>query len=290
MRRLLSIVIAGVIGLTPAIGLAQTTTPTPTPTPQASQTPTPVEFLDTEVLNEYAHDSTSFTQGLVWHNGLLYESAGQYGDSDVRQVNIETSEVLRQTDVEAAYFAEGLALVDDRLIQITWKEQTAFIYDLETFEPVGTFDYSGEGWGLCYDGEFIWMSDGTDTLTARDPETFEIVRELPVTFETYHLSQMVTEDGRALSEINELECVDGSVYANVWFTDYILQIDTETGQVTSIISASDLLTAEERAALPSGAVLNGIAYNEESETFLLTGKYWPKLFEVQFKAREAAEG
>jgi glutaminyl-peptide cyclotransferase len=288
MRRLFSIVIAGVMVLTPAIGLAQTTTPSPAP--ETTETPRPVEFLQTEVLNEYPHDSGSFTQGLVFHNGLLYESAGQYGDSDVRQVNIESSEVLQQTDVEAAYFAEGLALVDDRLIQITWKEETAFIYDLETFEPVGTFDYTGEGWGLCYDGKVIWMSDGTDTLTARDPDTFKVVREIQVTFEEYSLSQMVTEDGHALSAINELECVDGSVYANVWFTDYILQIDTETGQVTSIIGASDLLTPEEKAALPSGAVLNGIAYNDESETFLLTGKYWPKLFEVQFKPLEPAEG
>src|SRR5688500_6925531 len=155
MRRLLSTVIAGVIGLTPAVGLAQTTTPNAAP--ETTETPQPVEFLQTEVLNEYAHDSGSFTQGLVFHNGLLYESAGQYGDSDLRQVNIESSEVLQQTDVEAAYFAEGLALVEDRLIQITWKEETAFIYDLETFEPLGTFDYTGEGWGLCYDGEVIWM-------------------------------------------------------------------------------------------------------------------------------------
>ena len=288
MRRLLSIVIAGVIGLAPAVGLAQTTTPRPTP--QVTQSPTPVEFLQTEVLNEYPHDSGSFTQGLVFHNGLLYESAGQYGDSNLRQVNIETSEVLQQTDVEAAYFAEGLALVDDRLIQITWKEETAFIYDLETFEPVGAFDYTGEGWGLCYDGEVIWMSDGSDILTARDPDTFEVVREVTVTFEEYSLSQMVTEDGRALSEINELECVDGSVYANVWYTDYILRIDPTNGQVTGIIGAADLLTPEEKAALPSGAVLNGIAYNDETETFLLTGKYWPKLFEVQFKPLETAEG
>jgi glutamine cyclotransferase len=288
MRRLLSIVLAGVMVLTPAVGLAQTTTPSPAP--ETTETPQQVEFLQTEVLNAYPHDSGSFTQGLVFHNGLLYESAGQYGDSDIRQVDIESSEIIQQTDVEAAFFAEGLALVDDRLIQITWKEQTAFIYDLETFEPLGTFDYTGEGWGLCYDGEVIWMSDGTDTLTARDPETFEVVREVQVTFEEYRLSQMVTEDGRALSEINELECVDGSVYANVWFTDYILEIDTETGAVTSIVGATELLTAEERASLPSGAVLNGIAYNDETETFLLTGKYWPKLFEVQFKPLEAGEG
>ena len=288
MRRLLGIVLAGVMVLTPAVGLAQTTTPSPAP--ETTETPQQVEFLQTEVLNAYPHDSGSFTQGLVFHNGLLYESAGQYGDSDIRQVDIESSEIIQQTDVEAAFFAEGLALVDDRLIQITWKEQTAFIYDLETFEPLGTFDYTGEGWGLCYDGEVIWMSDGTDTLTARDPETFEVVREVQVTFEEYRLSQMVTEDGRALSEINELECVDGSVYANVWFTDYILEIDTETGAVTSIVGATELLTAEERASLPSGAVLNGIAYNDETETFLLTGKYWPKLFEVQFTPLEAAEG
>jgi len=289
MRRYSLVLFAAVMIHALAMVSAQTAIPTPTPASQL--TPTPVEFFEVEVLNAYPHDTGAYTQGLLLHDGTLYESAGQTGESDLRQVDLESGDVLRQVELAPTDFAEGLALVDDRLIQITWQQQIAFIYDRDTFEPLGTFSYTGEGWGLCYDGELLWMSDGTETLTARDPDTFEVVDELLITYEGYPLSQVVTQRDRPLSALNELECVEGFIYANVWFTDYILRIDAASGQVTGIIGASNLLTVEEQAALTdSKAVLNGIAYNPETETFLLTGKYWPKLFEVQFKSLAMPRG
>jgi glutaminyl-peptide cyclotransferase len=281
MRRCLFVVTAVLLTLAPALVAAQTASPTPPPD-QATQTPDTVKFFQAEVLNSYPHDSGSYTQGLLWHEDVLYESAGQTGESDIRAVELESGDVLRKVELTPEDFAEGLALVDDRLIQLTWQQQIAYVYDRETFEPLETFTYDGEGWGLCYDGEVLWRSDGSETLTAHDPETFEVVRELPVTYESFPLSQYATPDGRLLSALNELECVDGFVYANVWYTNFILRIDTTSGQVTGVVDASNLLTIEERAVLDSGAVLNGIAYNDETETFFLTGKYWPKLFEVQF--------
>ena len=290
MRRFLLIVMAGVIWFAPALVSAQTATPTATPptftaTPSANQTPAPIEFLVPEVLNTYPHDISAFTEGLIYHDGLLYESAGETGQSDLREVELKTGKVLRRTLLSPDSFAEGLALVDNRLIQLTWKEETAFIYDVDRFKQVDTFSYTGEGWGLCYDGEVLWKSDGTDTLTAHDPQTFAPVRELPITYQGYSLNQIATENGRTLNLVNELECVDGLIYANVWFTDYILRIDPTSGNVTGIIYASNLLTADERTAIlaiDTDSVLNGIAYNPDSQTFYLTGKNWPKLFEVQF--------
>jgi glutamine cyclotransferase len=289
MRRFLFIVFAGVMVFAPAMVSAQTATPRPTITaaPAASQTPIPVEFFVADVLNTYPHDTTAFTEGLIFHDGLLYESAGETGESDLREVDLESGEVLRRTRLDEQSFAEGLALVDDVLIQLTWKEETAFIYDLNSFKQIDTLSYSGEGWGLCYDGEMLWKSDGTPTLTAHDSQTFEVVREVPVTYQGYSLDQIVTERGRTMNLINELECVDGLIYANVWFTDYILRMDPTSGNVTGVIDASKLITDDERAELmvkDTDAVLNGIAYNPDTETFYLTGKYWPKLFEVQFVA------
>ncbi|MEO8612144.1 MAG: glutaminyl-peptide cyclotransferase [Chloroflexota bacterium] len=291
MRRFLFIVIAGVIGFTPALVSAQTATPTATPLPtltatsSASQTPTPVEYLVPEVLNTYPHDTTAFTEGLIYHDGLLYESAGETGKSDLREVELKTGKVLRRTLLSPDSFAEGLALVDNRLIQLTWREQTAFIYDPDSFKQVDTFTYDGEGWGLCYDGDVLWRSDGTDTLTAHDSQTFATIRKLPITYQGYSLNEVATQNGRPINLVNELECVDGLIYANVWFTDYILRIDPATGDITGIIDASQLLTKDERAAIlaqDTDFVLNGIAYNPDSQTFYLTGKSWPKLFEVKF--------
>jgi glutamine cyclotransferase len=176
--------------------------------------------------------------------------------------------------------------VDDHLIQLTWKEQQAFTYDLDTFKQTGELSYLGEGWGLCYDGEQIWMSNGSDTLVTRDPQTFEITRQVQLKFQGYTLGQVNTSSGVPLSsifsQVNELECVGDSIYANVWLTDFILRIDAASGEITGIIDASSLLTTEERSQLSNGAVLNGIAYNPDSETFYITGKDWPKLFEVTF--------
>ena len=223
-----------------------------------------------EVLNTYPHDAGAFTQGLLLHDGDLYESTGLFGESTLREVNLETGEVVRELLVASEYFAEGLALVGDKLVQLTWQNGRAFVYDLETFNQEGRFSYETEGWGLCYDGEDLYMSDGSATLFERDAETFEIVSE-----------KQVRLGGEPVTQLNELECVGDYVYANVWQTDRIVKIDKESGRVVSDIDASALFPAAERPADPN-AVLNGIAYNPDTDTFYLTGKLWPRLFEVKF--------
>ncbi len=260
-----------------------TTAPTETPTPEALATATAattaqavseVEFFVPQVLSVRPHDTDAFTQGLLWYEGSLYESTGQVGESNVREVNPETGEVLRQIDVPDV-FGEGLALVDGRLIEITWRDEIAFVYDLETFSSVGSFTYTGEGWGLCYDGEKIVMSDGSANLFFRDPETFELIGQVPVTL-----------NGAPVTNLNELECVDDQVYANVWLTNSIMRIDAATGSVTAVIDATGLLTPEEAAQAGSNGVLNGIAYVPEDDVFFITGKLWPRMFEVQFVPAE----
>jgi glutaminyl-peptide cyclotransferase len=172
--------------------------------------------------------------------------------------------------VPGQYFAEGLALVDDRLIQITWREQKALVYNLADFKPAGELSYEGEGWGLCWDGSRLVMSNGSDRLTFRDPKTFATLGEVKV----FRPDRM----GEEVAELNELECVDGLIYANIWHSDEILRIDPKDGRVTGVIDASGLLTPEERQGTD---VLNGIAWDPEHKDFLITGKLWPKLFEVK---------
>lgn len=237
---------------------------------QTAEPESPVTLYLPQIIAEIPHATDAFTQGFLLHEGRLFESTGRYGQSTLREIDPATGEVLRRVDVDEQYFAEGLALVDDRLIQLTWRAGVAFVYDLETFEQLDTFEYEGEGWGLCYDGEQLWMSDGTPTLFVRDAETFELLDTIPVTFM-----------GQAVQRVNELECVGDTVWANVWQTDVILQISKATGEVVGVLDASTLLSAEGRALLEPGAVLNGIAYNPETETFLLTGKLWPSMFEVE---------
>jgi glutamine cyclotransferase len=239
--------------------------------PAAAPAPAPPkapERLKLEVLASVHHDPAAYTQGLVWHEGMLYESTGQYGASSLRRVNPQTGEVVRFLPLPERYFAEGLALVDGRLFQLTWKEETAFLWTASDFQPQGELQYSGEGWGLCWDGSRLVMSDGSDHLTFRDPKTFASLGGVDVTLE-----------GQPLLEINELECVNGAVWANVWQTDQIVRIDSATGLVTAVVDAAGLLTPEERA---KAEVLNGIAWKPETKTFLITGKYWPKQFEVTF--------
>jgi len=251
--------------------------PVPPPEPEApvaaqavapASVPAPLERLKVQVVSVRPHDPEAFTQGLLLHGGSLYESAGNYGKSSLREVDPKTGAVKRKVAVPAEYFAEGLALVDDRLIQITWKEEKALIYDRADFKPVGELRYDGEGWGLCWDGARIVMSDGSDRLTFRDPKTFATLSTLNV-----------TREGKPVPELNELECVDGLVYANVWQTDEILRIDPKDGRVTAVIDAAGLLTPEERQ---KADVLNGIAWDPAAKTFLITGKLWPKMFEVRF--------
>jgi glutamine cyclotransferase len=230
----------------------------------------PPEQLKVKVLGSVPHDRGSYTQGLVWSDGALYESAGQYGESDLRQVDPKTGKVLRSVALPDRYFAEGLARVGDRLIQITWHEGVALLYDLATFERRGELPYSGEGWGLCHDGKRLIMSDGSNRLTFRDPATFATTGGVDVTLQ-----------GKPVTSLNELECVDGAVYANIYGTQQIVRMDPETGRVTAVIDASGLLTREDVAG--GAEVMNGIAYKPETKTFLLTGKLWPKMFEVVFE-------
>ncbi|GAB4509840.1 MAG: hypothetical protein OHK0046_05560 [Anaerolineae bacterium] len=233
-----------------------------------------VETLVPDIISTRPHDPDSFTQGLLLHEGVFYESAGNYGESDVRRVDPETGEVLAIFELPDNFFAEGLALVNNLLYQITWREGTAIVYDLETLQPLGTYQYTGQGWGLCYDGEYLYMTDSTSVISVRDPDTFNVVNQIPVTLR-----------GEPVNELNELECVGDDIYANVWRTDYIMRIDKATGAVTARIDAAGLLTEEERA---QADVLNGIAYDPENDVFYITGKDWPKLFEVRFVPAETA--
>ena len=221
-----------------------------------------------EVISVRKHDPTAFTQGLLLYNGVFYESTGLNGQSSLRRVDPATGKVQAKVDVPEQYFAEGLALVGDRLIQLTWQEGTAFVYDVDTLEQTSTFSYEGEGWGLCYDGSQLYMSDGSDTLFLRNPQTFELQGEL-----------LVTVGGQGVPLLNELECVGDYIYANVWKTDLILKIEKATGEVEAVINAAGLLTPGEAA---EADVLNGIAYDEAKDVFYITGKLWPSLFEVKF--------
>ncbi len=231
--------------------------------------PQGAEPLQIDVLAIHPHDPAAYTQGLVWHGKDLYESAGQYGQSSLRRVDPVSGIVRQQIALEPRYFAEGLALVGERLIQLTWREGTAPVYDRATFKHLADFHYDGEGWGLCYDGRRLVMSDGSDRLFFRDPKTFVVQG-----------SVAVTRDGVPVPQLNELECVGGMVWANVWQTDDILRIDPATGRVTGVAQATGLLTAEDRAA--GAEVLNGIAYDPATQRFWITGKLWPKMFEVRF--------
>jgi len=247
-----------------------TATALPTSTPQPTVDLTSAQ-LEIEVVSTRPHDPAAFTQGLLLYNDLLYESTGLHGASTLREVEPMTGEVLRSVDLQPEYFGEGLTIVDERLIQLTWREGAAFVYDVSSFTLLEEWQYEGEGWGLCFDGDALYVSDGTSTLTRRDPETFEVLGTLSV-----------TQANEPLTQLNELECVEDVILANVWQTDQIVRIDKHTGHVTGVIDASGLLTPDEAATVGSEGVLNGIAYDPAHQTFLITGKYWPWIFEVRF--------
>jgi glutamine cyclotransferase len=230
--------------------------------------------MGVEVLASYPHDARAFTQGLLLHDGALYESTGLVGRSSLRQVELTTGKVLRQKDLPPPLFGEGLAWTKDELVQLTWQNQRALRWDPPTFESRGEWRYDGEGWGLCFDGTTLVQSDGSHRLFFRDPTTFAVVRTLAV-----------TENGQPVTRLNELECVGDTIYANVWMTDRIVAIAALNGMVRGSIDASGLLTAEERKKAGSEAILNGIAFDPSNNTFLITGKLWPKLFRVRFVPR-----
>jgi glutaminyl-peptide cyclotransferase len=225
--------------------------------------------LRVDVLTRHPHDPKAFTQGLELDGDVLYESTGLYGESSVRVQDVVTGKELARRELDDTQWGEGLTLVDDSLVVLTWREHVAHVLDAETLEPRRQFEYPTEGWGVCDDGDRLVMSDGTSTLRFRDRDTFVEIGSVEVTLE-----------GTPLAQLNELECVDGHVYANVWHTDTIVRIDPDNGEVRATIDASGLLTPDERP--DPEAVLNGIAHDAKADTFFLTGKWWPAMFEVRF--------
>jgi len=230
----------------------------------------PQEFT-IEVVATWPHDPASFTEGLLWHNGFLYESSGLYGRSNLRKVDPQSGAVRQQVEDPSQVFGEGIAIDGEQLYQLTWREHLGYIYDLQTLKPVGTFSYQGEGWGLCFDGHHFYMSNGSASISIRDPRTFALIGNIEV-----------RQNAQPIAMLNELECVGDSIYANVWMTNHILRIDKSSGLVTGVIDVSGLLTAQELAQVGPNGVLNGIAYDPARNEFWITGKQWPKLFEVRF--------
>ena len=230
-----------------------------------------IPVFDAEIVKRYPHDPAAFTQGLEFSGDDLFEGTGQYGESTLRKVELETGEVLQETALPSDVFGEGITVWKDQIVQLTWESRLALIFDKATFEPAGRFRYNGEGWGLTHDATHLIMSDGTPELRFLDPETHETVKTL-----------RVTVDGRPLSDINELEYINGEILANVWNTQYIARISAEDGRVVGWI---DLSNVRPRRANGTNAVLNGIAFEPKSRRLFVTGKNWSELFEIRLKRR-----
>jgi len=222
-----------------------------------------------EIVNEFPHDANAYCQGLVIDGGELYEGTGKYGESTLRRVTLETGEVLTKRTLDRRYFGEGITIWQDKIFQLTWKERTAIVYDKNSLRPTGeTLRYQGEGWGLTTDGKSLIMSDGTSVLRFLDPQTFRVTRRLTV-----------QEGRRRVTDLNELEFINGEIFANVWKKDEILRISPRSGAVLGRI---DLTTLRERLQNADDAeVLNGIAYDKENNRLFVTGKNWPTMFEIK---------
>ena len=230
--------------------------------------PPEIDYYTFEVVNTYPHDKTSFTQGLVFENGLLYESTGRYGQSSIRKVDLTTGSALKIHKLSDKLYGEGMTIYGKTIIQLTWRENIGFVFDLNNFGLLKTFTYPTEGWGITHDGQSLIMSDGTSRLHFLDPETF---KENSVI--------VVCDDIGPVPGINELEYVKGKIYANIFPTNQVAIIDPRTGQVTAWINLTGLLAQQDIA---QGAdVLNGIAYDKENDRLFVTGKLWPKLFEIK---------
>jgi glutamine cyclotransferase len=222
-----------------------------------------------EVVARYPHDVTAFTEGLQYIDGQLYEGTGFEGRSDLRLVELESGKVLEREPLDSAYFGEGITVLGDTIYQLTYITEIGFTYDRQTFEQTGSFSYEGQGWGMTTDGTSLIMSNGSDRIVFRDPETFDITRMIDVT------------DGAVpVANLNELEYIDGVIWANVWHSSWVARIDPETGSVIDWLDLTPLLL-EVQETQPGVDVLNGIAWKEDTGTVLVTGKYWPTLFEIQ---------
>lgn len=238
--------------------------------PTQNSKPTPTATVQTyRLVQRLPHDTKAFTQGLVVHNGQFLESTGQRGSSELRRVNIMSGRVEQRVPLESRFFGEGMTVLDGKAYYLTWMGQQGFMYDAATFERLGSFPYMGEGWGLTTNGTDLFMSNGTDVITVRDRD-FRFLS-----------SFQVTRDGRSQSYLNELEWINGEIWANVWQKDEIVRIDPATGNVKSVVDLTGLLPEDERP--PTADVLNGIAYDSTSEAIYVTGKNWPYVYQIEVK-------
>ncbi len=236
-------------------------------------TPEAIPVYTYQVINTYPHDRQAFTQGLVFENGILYEGTGGRGRSSLRKVELATGETQSRVELAKRFFGEGVTIRGDTIVQLTWRSNVGFVYAKDTFEVLRDFVYPGEGWGITYDGKRFIMSDGTSTLRFLDPETFEEVGRIGV-----------KDNGHPVARLNELEYIQGEIYANVWKTDRIARIAPQTGRVVGWIELKGLLSLEDRSNRVD--VLNGIAYDAANDRLFVTGKLWPKLFEIELIAPE----
>jgi glutaminyl-peptide cyclotransferase len=238
----------------------------PTSTPPAKPIAAPIYRY--RVVRSYPHDANAFTEGLVFDNGSFYEGTGVTGESDLRKVELETGKVVQQHRLADTYFGEGISILGDKIYQLTWQSQIGFVYDKATFKVLKSFTFAGQGWGLTNDGKRLILSNGTSTLTFLDPETFKKTGQIDV-----------CDNGKAVRKLNELEYIDGEIYANVYETDWIARISPQTGKVTGWINLKGIL--DTGAINLYTDVLNGIAYDSVGKRLFVTGKYWPKLFEIE---------
>lgn len=224
----------------------------------------PVKFV-----RAFDHDAAAFSQGLVVHDGEMFEGTGQYGNSGLRKVDLQTGRVLLNVPLSKEYFGEGITLLNGSIYQLTWRENICIVYDQATLKATGTFRYTGEGWGLANDGKLLYLSDGTSTIRVIDPVKFNVVKQI-----------RVHSGARKVDKLNELEFVNGELLANIWYSDHIARISPKTGEVLGWLDASHLYPADQRPSREH--VLNGIAYDQVTGKLYLTGKNWPQLFEVEF--------
>lgn len=252
---------------TPAVFAPVSPAVSPVTTATAPQPPT--QHYTYKVINTYPHNRQAFTQGLVFQDGIFYEGTGLKGQSSLRKVNRQTGEVLQQTNLPPTLFGEGITIFGDKLYQLTWQSNLGFVYNKNTFERLSEFQYPTEGWGITQDGQKLIMSNGTDVLYFWDPQTLKEIGRV-----------RVFDDAGPVTRLNELEYINGEVYANVWQTDRIARIDPQTGRVLGWIDLSGLLTATDIGGQRVD-VLNGIAYDAGSGRLLVTGKWWPKVFEIE---------
>lgn len=227
-----------------------------------------VKVYTYKVIHTFPHDPNAFTQGLVWENGFLYEGTGQPGHSSLRKVELETGKVLQEIKLPDKYFGEGITIFKNKIIQLTYLSNVGFVYNKDTFELLRQFSYPTEGWGITHNGKDLIMSDGTPTLYFWNPETFEKISSIDV-----------YENDNLLWELNELEYIDGQIYANIWTTDRIAIINPQTGKVTATIDMTGLLNKQDLSHEVD--VLNGIAYDPVNRRLFVTGKFWPKLYEIK---------